>query len=553
MRDSATVNAARALATAAMFLCARPASAQVRVVNMIPVMFGDETQWNPEPTLAVHPTDRSLLAASAFLLGTDVCENSSVSPILVSRDTGSTWQIVCSLPTPGLAGMPAVDVSLRWGFTGRLYAAYIWGTQEETQALQIAATNDVFAPKPMTTLFTKDIVDQPDLLVFNHAGHERVMVAASYKDSMPRTAGILWADDPQAGTPFQRINLEHRDISGQNYAVRLAAHDATGRVFSLYDAGPHEMRHADGVFIDIVVARDDSAGSSHAPFTALLETRRTPQPSKCPTGDSLPGVRLARCRPFPNDSIQLFGYERRVPVELSAAADPTDAAGNRIYVAWCDSLGPSRLQANVAASADGGQTWRTLLSVPNATNPSVAVDSTGRVGFLFQQLAIVSSGPRWMTRLLISHDQMRHARSYTLADTPALESLVRSQPYIGDWIELHTSGNEFVGVFSAMNRPDSANFPNGVTYQRVVLYPKKVLIRRTPLLHASGDLQVAPSIDPYFFRVGPAESPKCAALRANLPSPAPPVSLGAPPNLIANETLRRMMQIGCDADGPRRR
>jgi hypothetical protein len=539
------VNTVARFAVTTLLLYARSVAAQVHVVNMIPILFGDETQWNPEPTLAVHPTDRGLLAASAFLLGTDVCENSSVSPILVSRDTGETWQMVCSLPTPGLAGMPAADVSLRWGVTGRLYAAYVWPPTSDSVPLRVAVTDDVFAPRPMTTILTKNLVDQPDLVVFNHGGHDRVMVAGSYKDAMPKTAGVLWADDPQPGTIFQRINLERRNISGQNYAARLAAHEASARVYALYNGGPHKLRNAKGQFLDIAVARDDSAGASAVPFAALLETRQTRQPDNCPTGDSLPGVRLARCRAYPNDSIQVFGYQRRVQVELSVATDPTDTAGRRLYVAWCDSLGSSHLQANLAVSADGGQSWRQLLTVPNATNPSIAVDSTGRLGFLFQQLATVSSKPRWMTRLLISSDQMRHARSYTLADTPALESLVREQPYIGDWIELHARGNEFLGVFSAANRPDSANFPNGVTYQRVVLYQKKVLVRRSPLLGAPQDLEVAPSIDPFFFRVGLGEAAECAALRLRAQRPATPVSLSAPPSAIASTAMRRMMQIGC--------
>jgi len=315
----------------------------------------------------------------------------------------------------------------------------------------------------------------------------------------------------------------------------------------VYNGGPHKLRNADGLFLDVTVVRDDSSGASAVPFAALLETQKTRQPENCPTGDSLPGVRVARCRAYPNDSIQVFGYQRRVQVELSIATDPNDPAGNRLYVAWCDSLGPLHLRANLAASADGGLTWQQLMTVPNATNPSLAVDSTGRLGFLFQQLSTGSSGARWITRLLVSSDRMLHARSYTLADTPALRSLVRIQPYIGDWIELHARGKEFLGVFSAANRPDSANFPNGVTYQRVVRYQRQMLVRRTPLLGQSQDLEVAPSIDPYFFRVGPREAPECAALRLRVQGQPPAsVSAAAVPSAIADTTVRRMRQIGCD-------
>ena len=56
----------------ALGVSAAGASAQVRVINAIPVMFGDETTANPEPTLAVNPANPSFLAISSFLMGTNV-------------------------------------------------------------------------------------------------------------------------------------------------------------------------------------------------------------------------------------------------------------------------------------------------------------------------------------------------------------------------------------------------------------------------------------------------------------------------------------------------
>jgi hypothetical protein len=67
-------------------------------------------------------------------------------------------------------------------------------------------------------------------------------------------------------------------------------------------------------------------------------------------------------------------------------------------------------------------------------------------------------------------------------------------PYIGDYNGLLTRGNQFLGIFSANNTPDSANFPQGVVYQRRVDFPTH------RLLDGSGT-PVAVSIDPFFFSV----------------------------------------------------
>src|SRR5207245_2382537 len=60
--------------------------------------------------------------------------------------------------------------------------------------------------------------------------------------------------------------------------------------------------------------------------------------------------------------------------------------------------------------------------------------------------------------------------------------------------DLRTRGNQFLGIFSANNTPDSANFPQGVVYQRRVDFPTH------RLLDGSG-APVAVSIDPFFFSV----------------------------------------------------
>jgi hypothetical protein len=56
-------------------------------------------------------------------------------------------------------------------------------------------------------------------------------------------------------------------------------------------------------------------------------------------------------------------------------------------------------------------------------------------------------------------------------------------------------GQTFFGIFSANNKPDMANFPNGVKYQRNANFTTRTL------LNVSGTAPVAVSIDPFFFKV----------------------------------------------------
>src|SRR5205823_3373800 len=68
---------------------------------------------------------------------------------------------------------------------------------------------------------------------------------------------------------------------------------------------------------------------------------------------------------------------------------------------------------------------------------------------------------------------------------------------IGDYACLIAVGKDFYGAFSGDNAPDSANFPNGVVYQRhhVMGAPGQLFA------DAAHTTSVATSIDPFFFRV----------------------------------------------------
>jgi hypothetical protein len=85
--------------------------------------------------------------------------------------------------------------------------------------------------------------------------------------------------------------------------------------------------------------------------------------------------------------------------------------------------------------------------------------------------------------------------SHTLANAPSSVPTPASvmATYIGDYVKLQAVGTNFYGVFCANNTPDMANFPSGISYQRIANWSTNTL------LGTDGVTPVAVSIDPFFF------------------------------------------------------
>ena len=176
------------------------------------------------------------------------------------------------------------------------------------------------------------------------------------------------------------------------------------------------------------------------------------------------------------------------------AVDPRDS--KIVFVAWADQTN-DQYTLHVRRSSDSGATWSNdLRTIPNAKNPGLALNSNGKVGFLYQQVALTDGGPRWSTHLERTNDGFATApQDLVLANVPADRPQPTFLPYIGDYIHLMVVGKDFYGIFSANNTPDEANFPNGVKYQRNADLTTK------RLLSVDGATQVDVSIDPFFFKV----------------------------------------------------
>jgi hypothetical protein len=283
-------------------------------------------------------------------------------------------------------------------------------------------------------------------------------------------------------------------------AVRTAIH-STGVGYAMFY---RPMPYPNDEQADLVVVRSNPVGSDFgvgAGFDDLLDGTTMPGSMEpCSTvSDGAPGFRVAKCIwvkfvDSPSGDPHIGGV-RLMQSNLSIAVAPSDA--NRVVVAWTDSipgsLSPSTL--HVAESVDGGNTWTmSPYSVDYVVNPAIAVSSDGMIGLLFQRF-IPAPGAvgRWQTIFALVGPSVSTAPSLNvLADTPAIIPAGSIQTIYGDFIQLTSVGKSFYGVFAATNDLTDAHFwPDFKVYRRYS-GPLPVSILGAP---------VAPSIDPYFFRV----------------------------------------------------
>ena len=99
-----------------MFGSVPRAHGQVKVVDIIPNDFSDETRHNSEPYIAVNPTNRNIIAVSVFMPTPAASPN---GPMLVSFDGGTTWAWRNIIPSSPGAFFNTGDITIRFNTTGR--------------------------------------------------------------------------------------------------------------------------------------------------------------------------------------------------------------------------------------------------------------------------------------------------------------------------------------------------------------------------------------------------------------------------------------------------
>ena len=489
------------------------------LVNMIPNSLSGETNQDSEPHLTVNPANALQIIGTAFSPNPG---GGNRAPVYASTDGGNTWKVNAIVPSTGGSSIGTGDITTSFNRKGTtLYGGIL---RAGTGNLEFLRTTSPFGPTVMTVLKSRPSADQP----FTHAttvpsgvdaGKDRVYIG---NNDFAAPAGKTETVDTSlnagvAAPSFTANRIEKRSTLGQDGPQSRPVAHPDGTVYAAF----YRWRASTGSFpgntlvitsADVVVVRDDKGGALG--FTSLVEPA-------APAGDGAVGKRVVQgvSFPFMRNGTAATG-QQRIGGTISIAVDPKNSS--IVYLAWGDSQPGSFLTIHVRRSIDRGQTWspQDLLTIPNATNAALAIAEivpvigsgrgrSGRsakagpvlpipsnrvIGLLFQQVSGSGAAQRWVTHLRRSPDGVNWS-DLILANTPAATPAKTFDPYLGDYDHLVAVQNVFFGIFSANNTPNSADFPNGVKYQRNANFTTH------QLLNVDNHTPVATSIDPFFFRL----------------------------------------------------
>ena len=464
----------------------------IKIVNMIPQSLSGETNQDSEPNLAVNPANPRQIAGSAF---TPDPMGGPNAPIYVSTDGGDSWSLNSIVPSAGSIGTG--DITLRFaGTSNRFFTSILDGG---TGSFEVHRAADFTSSTVMATLETRGNEDQPYVQAATvmggaDAGKDRVYIGVNdFNVPDGKTATIEQTLDGGAGVPaFSSVRVERRTTDGQNGPqVRPAVH-GDGTVYAAF----YRWVASTGSFpantlvisnAEAIVVRDDNWGTGATPYAALVDA------------DALAGRRVATGLSFPfNKTGVAANGQERWGGDISIAVDPRNSS--TVYLAYSN-LVAGAYTLNVVRSLDRGVTWSgTLLTLSNAKNPALAINSLGKVALVYQQFTGSGATQRWDTHY------RETVNGTTWSDTVLCSTLSQAptrtfSPYLGDYLHMMAVGKDFYGIFSAANTPDLANFPQGVTYLRNHDFAAKKLFA------LNGVTVVAPSIDPFFFKVTAIDGP----------------------------------------------
>lgn len=449
----------------------------ITVVNMIPKDLSGERNQDSEPNIAVNPTNPLQIAGSAFTPNPKGRSNNA--PIYISVDGGNTWSLNPIIPSPSMTA----DITL--GFSNNyLYAGIIKQPTNPQIVFNILRTKDFTSSSQMEALLSRKEVDQPWVQVITmsdgiHKGKDLLYVGDNDDEGAPLTATIDMSLDAGSSSPtFNTVRIDsRRETTRPNDApnIRPVIH-TDGKVYAAF----YEWTDFVGGIAtsNVVVVRDDNFGTgSSNPFSALND----------PT-DGKSGIRVASDIRVPWDP---YLGQQRLGGDISLAVDPANSSN--VYLVYGDQKSSNDdYTLHVTSSVDGGSTWsKDIRTIPSALNPGLAINQSGKIGFLYQQCI----NNRWDTHFEITTDQFTTKQDSLLATVPADNPKMQFDPYLGDYVYLLTVQNNFYGIFSTSNIPDKNNFPSDIIYQRNADFD------RHKLLDVDGSTEVPISIDPFFFKV----------------------------------------------------
>ena len=230
-----------------------------------------------------------------------------------------------------------------------------------------------------------------------------------------------------------------------------------------------------------------------------------------------------------NNTPLTLGQER-TGSDIAIAVDPNNA--NRVVVAY-GSAGTTptsgTLQLHVVESTDGGTTWTqkftTSASVRSAL-PGLTITQNGDVALLYASFDPVANS--LSQHLLTTTDDFATTTDSLLGMESNTTPVSDFDPYLGDFYDLTSVGNELFGIFSASNFDNGtlANYPDAV-FQRCTLGTEGTATFNL-CNNAGGTVPL--SIDPFVFSLD---------LSAVTPTPEPATLTLLGTSLLALAALRR--------------
>ncbi len=182
------------------------------LVNIIPLFLSGESNQDSEPFLSVHPTNRQLMAASAFTPN-PAGPSASTAPIFISQDCGSKWDLNAIIPSMSMTAdiTHAFDAG-----NGSLYAGIL---KRPGFPLNELVTTDFVSPTLMTTQSSREEQDQPFIQATTVGSNTRLYVGVNdFTVTNGRTATIDLSLD--SGATWSSVRIEPRTTSGQNGSIR---------------------------------------------------------------------------------------------------------------------------------------------------------------------------------------------------------------------------------------------------------------------------------------------------------------------------------------------
>jgi hypothetical protein len=458
---------------------------RIVVVNMTNNDQSNEIYRDAEPNIAVDPVNTSHIVATAFTYNPTGATD--LAPIYISEDRGLNWAINNKVPsTDGRV----YDISVAFSDRNHtLYAGIL-----KTGLTSLMTYRDANPFNTSTMVLAHDLSganrDQPypEAISRNDGGVLKDNVYVGFNDlSLSKSASCDKSNDARtapAPAGFSANPIEVRNTCGQDGPpVRFTAH-SSGVIYGAFVAWTSKT-YDDGTVrsfrSDIVVVRDDNFGLGTSPFTALKD------PS-----DSMAGRFVVKDVTTNFCSSAYLGKQRGA-LGISVGVNPANSAD--VWIAWLDSVTiGGKVCLHVRRSTTSGKKWSNsdLLTVNNAINPSIAVNSNGVCAVLYQRL----NGTTWETHVQRSSNGTSWSDLILSTFDNGNANIPTANP-LGDYTDMVAVGSTFYGVFSALNIPDNANFPHGVIYLRNADFTTH------QLRNLANTANITPSIDPFFFKIIP--------------------------------------------------